>query len=92
MSTHRSRRDDQSLTPAGLLDSLLGCDERTRRARSLVVTASTCAALLVLVVIIPLAIVFGASGAVGGGGLFAALAAVFAGKSFARWRRGGGAS
>lgn len=91
MSARPSRRDDRSLTPAGLIDSLLGSDERTRRAKSLMVTASACTALLTLAIMLPLTIVFGATGVVGGG-LLTTVSAVLATKSFSHRQRNEGAS
>lgn len=96
MSDHPPHRDDRSVTPVGLLNSLLGCDDRARRARSLMITASACVALLALAVIallalaatLPRAIGFGATGVIGGG-LFTALAAVNRGKSLRRRHRDG---
>ncbi|WP_211768805.1 hypothetical protein [Kutzneria sp. CA-103260] len=55
------------------------------------VTASACAAFLALVIILPLALVLGATGAIGGG-LFTALTVAFVGKSFSHRHRDGDAS
>lgn len=89
MSARPSRRGDgPPLTVVYLLDSLLGCDSRTRRARSLIVTASTCAALLTLTIITAFAIAFGIMGAACGG-LLTTLIVRFAGRSIRRRRRKG---
>jgi hypothetical protein len=56
----------QPIRAIELVDRVLDCDDRTRRARSLLLTMAFCAVLVLAAVITPLVLALGAYGAVGG--------------------------
>lgn len=84
MTKRQSRQQGSALSFSELIDKVLGCDDRTRRAKALMLTMSSCIVIVLMSVMAALALAPATAVTAGMGGGIAAVAAIV-------WRRVRGA-